>query len=273
MKRLGVAFLMTAILIVSTSCDNDDGTTPQAFTLTVEVVDETGAPMPGLAMSVAADLPWYQDKAGTDRAAVAIPFQVAVPCNVYLAIEDVTGAEIRLLIDEPVGAGQFLMDWNGWNVDRIHMPSGVYSVHMRAYNPGTNTLHYEDRVPMYMAIIDPERLRVGTTDADGLIALTDKRLFPNLYTPPDIPAVDATGEQVGTIEITDSVRFGFHDPASGIHRRFYADVSGSGTVQFVWSGGKAEQAPMTRGASRIETADDPPPGTFDLGQPYPNPFN
>jgi len=274
MNKGGIVFLLLAAMLILASCDNDDGVTPVPFALTIEVVDTDGAPVPGLDLSLAANIPYYQDdKSPSSRARVIIPFTAAVSCSLRVLIEDVTGVEIRELVNSSISAGQHRMEWDGHVAQDVQLPSGVYTVHSVAMSPGTAEILHEARVSMYMAIIDPARVCVGTTDADGLIELTDKRLFPHLYDTPDIPATDETGTQIGLIQFSDSMRFGFADLVGGGLMRFYEDVTGSGTLQFVWTGNKTPSARMAMSEPFGEVERASTDVEFELGRPFPCPFN
>lgn len=272
MKRVVPLVLLLGVLSIFAACDDGDGVAPDTFSLTLEVLDADSAPVAGLQLSVAADLPFYQDK--PSRAAVSIPFSLAEPCSTRLIIEDVTGAAVMTYDGEPLSAGRHLWQWNGRDDDQDHLDSGVYHARIKCYDPDTHELIFDDRTPMYMALIDPAREPVLETDAEGKIEITDKRLFPHLCGAENMPARDETGEITGTIEFTDSMRFGLHDPVQGGYMRFFRDVTGPGDLQLVWDPSRAETpaAPETVPV-RTSPAAQTVPGEFSVGPAYPNPFN
>ncbi len=274
MNRTGVITLLLAALLFITACDNDDGVSPITFSLTIEVVDGDGVPVPGLDMSLAANIPYYQDNAAApSKAAVIIPFSAAEACSLHIFIEDVTGSNIRILGSHAISAGQHRLMWNGNDDAGIHLASGVYTAHYVALHPVTNDTLYDGRVSMYMGLIDTARLDLGPTDVNGRIVLTDKRLFPHLYDVPVIKATNELAEEIGTINLTNSMRFGFHDPINGGSMRFYEDVTGPGTLQFVWTGKMDSDESVATVTPLFDDKIPIPIIVFDLGLPFPCPFN
>ena len=271
MTRSTVLILAAALLLPLAACDDDDGATPEPFALTVTVTDIAGAPVEGLLMSVAADLPYYQESPPA-KAAVSIPFSLAQACSVYLSIEDVTGTYVQTLADGQHVAGHWLSHWNGMDAEAERMFSGYYRAHLRCLTTDTQELLFEDHTPMYMAILDPGRATVGTTDASGVIEVTDKRLFPHLYAPGTVTARDETGEAIGTIEFDGAMRFGLVDTLSSDWMYFFVPVDGPGELSFTWDphkSGPIAERPVT--ATRL--VPDLPPVEFSVGPPYPIPFN
>jgi hypothetical protein len=268
----GIAFL-TALAICA-AC-SDDGVSPGHFRVTIEVTDPQGDPVAGLELAVVPDTPFYQDgKAAGARAAVTIPFSVAQASDIRLAVEDIEGTEVCLLDETTVPAGLHQRTWIGRDEGGVHQPSGVYAVTLLVRPEGSDVVVLDDRRYMLMALIDPGHLSVGTTDAAGRIVLDDRRLFPHLFDPPDIPATDETGQQVGTIEITSLVRFYLLDPAGGGRMRFDRTVDGSATFDFVWDVEKsAAGEPARRTGGSPVPAQEPPPLENELGMPFPCPFN
>jgi hypothetical protein len=262
--------ILMLLLVPLAGCD-DDPVTPPAFKVTVRVVDDQGDPVEGLDISLVPDTPFYQDGLKTPdyRPATVIPFQLAQASNIRLTIEDVTGSEVRLLGEQPAEAGVHHWQWNGLDDDEDSLPSGFYTAHLEVRDPSTNDLRYEERVHMLMAIISPSRYSVGTTDADGEVVLTDKRLFPHLYDAPSMPATDENGEIMGTIEFTGSMRFGLADLTGGGSMRFIRDVDAQDVLEFVWTANKADIVP----AAHPDKDPIGPPVENDLGLVYPNPFN
>jgi len=270
--RIALLVLMSATVLAVASCD-DDGVSPESFSLKVVVRDAAGVPVPGLAMSLAANIPFYGEKASPSKAAVAVPYTAARTCYLRIAVEDIEGNEVRELASDEVPAGQHRLVWNGTDSGDVRQTSGYYVVHSVAKELGTGAVLHEQRMPMYMAILATSRGGVGVTDDAGVIVLNDKRLFPYLYQVEDIPAVDETGQRMGTISFGASMRFHLADHVNGGSMKFFRDVEGPGTLNLVWDpavGLAEEAAPVRRtGAKRNE----PLPRSFELGQPYPVPFN
>lgn len=253
--RYPLILLILAALATLSSCGGEDDIVDPpgpTFAVTVEVADAAGAPVPGLAMSLAPDGPWYGEKAhGVALPAAAIerlrlphpcPFNPAVTLDfeldgardVTLTVEDVATGTVKLLVDEPLIAGAHSVAWNGLDDDGERVPSGIYRARLELRDQDTGDVVLDQSQTMLLAILDPDRYSVGTTDADGRIVLEDIRLFPYLFDVPDFPAVDETGEQIGTISLTAAMRFYLRDPATGDLMQFHADVNGSETLQFTW---------------------------------------
>lgn len=272
-SRLWILLCALAVLAWLSACDDDDPTTPEEFQVVVQVTDPTGNPVEGLDLSLTMQTDFFQDgKAGTaepGRPAVTIPFEVARACSIRLSIEDITGDEVRLLGQQSVPAGVHNWVWNGWDDRGEGLPSGVYTARLVMIDPDTDGVLLEETKVMLMAILDAGRYSVGTTDQDGRIVLTDRKLFPFLHDIEDILAVDETGNALGWIEITPTMRFQLFDLAGGGSYRFYRDVTGPATFAVTWEAAAGEPRPAQ--ASRAEV--DPVPGGNELGQPYPVPFN
>jgi len=94
------------------------------------------------------------------------------------------------------------------------------------------------------------------------------------YDQEDIPAVDETGETIGTIRFTGEMRFHLVDQSNGGSIRYDRDINGSTELEFVWDpAGKANE-PEVVTPILTRTKDVPGPDDINsLGQPYPNPFN
>ncbi|PJA74866.1 hypothetical protein CO151_07940 [bacterium CG_4_9_14_3_um_filter_65_15] len=271
MRRIQIVAGLMILAVAFAGC-GDDGVSPGSFSLTVEVVDADGKPVSGLAMALAADLPYYQDLAGyADKSRVTIPYSVATPCSVRVTVEDVAGVTLAVLEQDLVPAGRNTSNWIGRNDAGQDQDSGVYYARMQAIDPESGTLLFEETVGMYMALLDPSGQADGETDAAGRVTITDRRYFPSLFGVEDIPATDESGETVGMIHFDGSMRFDFYHPDSGQVMHFFRVVSGPGTLKFVWDP-PAVEAPAPAGAPR--TIDRlPPPAEFGLRPAYPNPFN
>lgn len=275
--RCSFPLLLLAAVLWLPACGDDDPTGPETFKVTVVVTDAAGHPVPGLDMSLVPDTPFYQDgkhqdsKADPGRPAVTIPFQLDQESDVRLSIEDIEGAEVRLLGDQTLPAGVHHWVWNGWDDADQVLPSGVYTVRLVARLPDQAAILHEQTRQILMAMIDPSRYSVGTTDAQGRIEITDRRLFPSLYGQPDIPAVDENGDLIGTIRFTGSMRFGLADLTGGGSMRFYEEVTGPATLEFTWvpPAKQAQGSPAAVVPVPLQSG----PKANQLGQPYPVPFN
>lgn len=271
MRKWILALLVFTVLI---GCGDDDPVTPPEFQVTIQVTDPQGQPVEGLDLSLVPDTPFYQDgnQGSGDRPATVIPFQVAQASDIRLAVEDITGAEVRLLGEQPAPMGVHQWMWDGLDDEENRLPSGFYTAHLEVRDPSSGDLLYEHRVHMLMAIIDASRYSVGTSDADGKIVLTDKRLFPQLYDVPDIQATDENADPIGMIQFTPSMRFQLFDLINGGSMRFIEEVDGAGTLEFTWTVEEAlagSQGPAAGPATKVPI----PEQTNRLGNVYPCPFN
>ncbi len=270
-------FCGIALLIGLTICAacSDDGVTPEGFQVDIRVSDPQGDPVAGLNLAVVPDLPFYPDmKAREVRSVVTIPMSVAQASDIRVAILDIEGNEIRMMFDGSVPAGGHHMQWNGADDEGTPMHSGVYAVSLVVRPEGGDVVVLDDRKYMMMAILDFDREIVGTTDALGRIVLDDRRLFPHLFDPPDIPATDEDGDPIGTLQLTPTTRFYLTHPGGGGHMRFDRTVDGSATMVLVWDPtAAAAVAGEPRAASAPALRLQPTQYENMLVQPYPCPFN
>lgn len=270
--RIALLILLSATILAVASCD-DDGVSPDTFSLRVVVRDAAGSPVSGLSMSLAADIPYYQDKRAAAKAAVVIPYTAATSCDLRMVVEDIEGNEVQELASYEIPAGWHQMRWFGSDSDDVRQASGLYFVHAVATELGTGAVLHDQRIAMYMAILDPSRVSVGVTDDSGVIRLTDKRLFPQLYQAEDIPAVDESGQRFGTISFGASMRFQLADLVNGGTMKYFEDVDGSGTLNLVWNPVVGSADVEEREVVVPGSKNEPPPPLFELRQPYPVPFN
>jgi hypothetical protein len=261
--------------------DDDDPTSPQPsqIVVVVEVTDPAGDPVEGLDLSLTMDTDFFQDKialpaAGEPgRPAVTIPFRVDRLSQVRLSVEDIAGQEVRLLGDQSVPAGPHHWVWNGMDDQNEGLPSGVYTVRLVVRDPDTDAILLEEAKVILMTILDAGRYSVGTTDRNGRIHLTDRKLFPYLFEIEDILAVDESGDPRGWIEITPTMRFQLFDLANGGSHRFYRDVTGSATYTVTWNPPLKGAAAAPEAMAAVPSGADPASQGNELGQPYPVPFN
>ncbi len=63
-----------------------------------------------------------------------IKYSIAIPCKVELALFDVTGRQVTLLLNENQKAGYYQINWNIRNVSEKQLPNGVYFYRLTAGN-------------------------------------------------------------------------------------------------------------------------------------------
>lgn len=274
-RRIFAIALLAAALGLLSAC-NDSTKPDDDFKVTVRVVDTAGDPIEGASLMLVMDSGFYQDVKRADKAATGIRFTVPIASPVLLNIEDAAGGWVKTLVADTLPAGQHQVLWNGTDDAGTHQYSGLYWVRLRA---GTDPEHpdFDERQPMYMALIDYDQATLGTTNAKGEMVLRDKRLFPALYGDVDMHALDENGDDMGPFPLTAATRFYVWVPGEGSNV-YVRDVLRSGQVfELVWDGapvaaaGQASAPPPARAATK--SSDIPVPTTFELEAPYPNPFN
>jgi hypothetical protein len=249
MKSCLALALVTLVFVAG--CDEEDtkpGSDP--FLVRIFVTDSSGAPVEGLQISAAPDLPeFYQD---ADPPApepqdgglavypspfypvAAMEFTSIETSTVRLAVEDVSGRTVDVLIDgDERPAGQFRINWDGQKSAQGPLPGGVYFARLVLESGGEP--RHEERVPMLYVPLYPDQYSIGTTDSQGSLFIDDARHFPQLYDLPPIPARDETGTVVGTIVLGPKMRFYARDPATGDLMRFDHDVEGSCKIEVIWA--------------------------------------
>ena len=246
-----ISACLIPVLLVPACSDDDDPTAPTGFQVVIEIVDGQGDPLEGLDLGAVPESPYYQDGKASDgdemppppplsypypcpfNGVVAMIFTVAEPGHVRLAVEDIEGTEIRVLVDGEFAADSRSVQWNGTDDLGAPMASGIYTAHLVIRDGSGGEIVTEYSHDMLMANMDPERWSIATSDARGRIVLDDKRLFPYLYDPDPIPAVDESVNPLGEIVLTPSMRFYVYDPVRDRSWRFDREITGPGTLRFV----------------------------------------
>ena len=158
MRRLALTLALTVLCLCPAGCNDDDPVIPATFSAVLQVVDAAGDPVEGLRVGLVNDTPYFQDGLARAKAAAGIRFTVPKEARVRLAIRDVEGTEIRLLVDGHLAAGSHMVVWNGLDNDQVHQHSGRYTVHMAAHELGTDDLLFEDTTDMFMGLLDSSRV-------------------------------------------------------------------------------------------------------------------
>ena len=273
MRKLGLFLTLAATCIGVVACDEENPVKPQEFAVTIQVKTPAGDPVEGLRVGLVNDTPYFQDGKDAARAAVVIQVQLATQAQGRISIEDIEGREIRELADDVMMAGRHQFQWNGTNFDGVHQPSGRYTAHLVVMELGSGRLLYEGRTDMLLAMLDSSRVPIGYTDADGKLVLKDKKLFPHLYDRPDMTATDETGEIIGTLTLSPTMRVSLVDTLAGRSMGFREDILAGTVLELVWD----PPLPMTEepvcAAGFPVVQKDLPPVEFELGLVFPNPFN
>jgi len=274
-RRVIIPILLAAALGLLAACGDDTTSPDNAAAVTVRVVDPAGDPVEGLDLMVVMDSPYYQGAKSADKAVTGIRFLLPIRSMAALTVEDVAGGHIRTLVVDTLPAGAYTVMWDGRDDEGVPQYSGLYRVRMVAGQdlaaPDTTMVQ-----PMYMALIDYDQATLGTTDAAGEIVLRDKRLFPALYGPVDMKALDENGDELGDFPVTSTMRFYLRDAELMLDTVALRDVVRSNqTVELVWTGIAPAAAAPEPPAPPAPAADKgvPPAGGYALRQPCPNPFN
>ncbi len=274
MRRLSP--LLLAVVLVLPACSDDDSVTPgKNFSVTVNVVDTDGDPVPNLELALWNDSDFLQMK-GPDKAACRIEHIQPIVARVRLTIEDIEGQTVRVLREEDLEIGVHGFMWDGLDDDGVHQPTGRYTAHLQGFVIGTDELSYEGTVDMWMVLGDIDAGRVGgATDTGGQIVLTDMRLFPHLYEREDMTAFSENGEPVGVLALTADMVFALRDPVSSTSMYFDRQVTGSGdAVTLVWAPRLRVSSDSVQGplVAAPDTGDGIPVPDWRI-RSYPNPFN
>lgn len=270
MSRVLLLVVLLVIATLPTGCADDDPATPKTFAVNVSVVDQDGAPVPDLLVSVTSNNDFLQD--AFSKAAVAIPFTVLQAAHGQMTIEDIDGETVAHILDDDLSAGWHLINWNGQDDARVHQPSGHYTARIRLYVIGTDSLLYEGTAPMLMCLLDAAKAPVGVTDGNGKVALTDKRTFPHLYDPPPMPATNENSEITGELALTDEMIFTLGDTTSHTTMFVVTEVGGATDLEFLWAP-RGLPVPTLAKPLRPTPGSEVPEPEYEIGPVYPNPFN
>jgi hypothetical protein len=273
MRKLGLFLTLAAICLGVGACDEENPVKPPEFAVTIQVKTPAGDPVEGLRVGLVNDTPYFQDGKDAAKAAVVIQFSLATPARGRISIKDIEGREIQVVADELMPIGWFQMVWDGTDFEGIHQPSGRYTAHLVVMEIDTDLLLYEERTDMLLAMLDSSRVPVGYTDADGKLVLKDEKLFPHLYDRPDMTATDETGETIGTLTLTPTMRVSLVDTLAGRSMGFKEDILAGMVLELVWD------PPLLKARETFSAAEFPavqkdlPPVEFELRLVFPNPFN
>lgn len=269
-KTLLLAMLATSLLL-TTGCSDDDTTSPPAtarINVVINVVDTNGNPVPNLDLSMCNDHQFLQKAQGPDKAVSKFEYYIFQPGLVTLTIADIEGNLVRSLYSEWVTFPGW-RKWEGLDNDGVHQMSGRYTVLLTLHDESDELVDSATTdILMSLARLHP----VGTTDGNGQLVLTDRKLFPHLYGKEPMQALDENANSMGLIDLDETMYFRFYNADRS---QYYVDrqpVLGSGELNFVWDPvitvkAQAAQAPQKN------VGLTPPPYPEVLVIAYPNPFN
>lgn len=198
-------------------CDDDpagpgDGL-PFSFELTVQTA--IGAPVRGL--EIALNVPLLG--AGLDRAAKAATvahFCASDLLDADLEVYDLDGDLVRTLMkDYPAQPGIHAVVFDGRDdLGEPILGTAVLDIRLELRSPLDGSLVATDsfRSVLYTGLDAEQRPVLGTTDFQGRIVTTQRRLFPFLYDLGDLIRYDESAESLGTFMISDTVEIFINDP-------------------------------------------------------------
>lgn len=266
------------------ACDDDTaGPEDDSFSVSVNVRDTAGDPVPGLEIRAAATSPELPNNGFFKRRArTAIPFTVPQPGEVRFEIYDNAGEPVRTLEFGVLAAGQHRVMWDG--LDQEGAPvigNQVVRLVMLGWPEGQTESApvFEDEI--LMAIWPgpdwDKQILLGQTDDEGQMRTENIDYFPGTVATRVLDRTDETGEVLGTFTVGAHVMLRIHDSVSGDAQLEGPVLVGSAANRFeiVWDPGKSA-APVEKVAPQeaVADADIPPiPVQWWLGQNYPNPFN
>lgn len=278
---MAMSVLLSTVFIFSACSDDSPTETPpvveKEFSIEFEVLDVQGSPVEGIQLTLFNDHDFFQGKS-KNRAAIRIQFTVAEDAPIVLYVNDAKGDTVNTLVHGWVQAGVHQVMWNGRDDREELQNSGRYTAQLRIYSEGS-FLAYSDSLGILLSQPDADMF-VATTNANGIIVLEDKTLFPQLFNLPDMMATDENGDELGLFTVTDTMHFYFRDAATMVTmHKMYNINENINRVTYVWDPLKESGSPLFQ---RVKTqnyslvgVDQPVDKDFvnHLDNAFPNPFN
>ena len=281
--RLVVLFSIAAGSLSCRSDSTGPGKEAQApFSLTITVKDGSGTPRQGLRISASNQITFSSlSKRGDPAPAIPLAttmvgFEAASPAWVDLTVLDLDDHLVSsLLSHHGVNPGRYVsaMQITG------QFPTRVYKCRLVARDTATGATILRDSIFAVFWQPDASVSILGWTGANGTLQTGDSLMFPHLLSLPALIHTDATGTQIGTFTLSDSVVFTITDTAAQTSQVVTASIKpGANTLQIVWN-------PSARSMPGIRPVPIPfydvrevtsPEGTnfiWKLEQNYPNPFD
>jgi len=201
MRLLRPCLCLLAALAAWPGCDDEPTQPDDALAITIVVWDAEGLPVAGVRVASMPAVPasfWSPPESGIATPfATLIPFSLPEPGLVRLEVRDVTGAAVRLLLDDvDLPAGQHEVFWDGRDDDGAPRPGHWYGVHLAV---GDQVLDQST----ILCVCDPDWHSLGETAADGRLVLTDRTLVPAFWSPPPLGDVTATTATLLRLEDAD----------------------------------------------------------------------
>ncbi len=271
------ALLLTVFML--SACSEETVTEPDtSFRVEIEVVDGTGAVLPDMNVNVVNDVvvvPLAATSKQMSQANLTIPFAQIESALVRVFIENINGERVASIIDEVQPSGFYNVNWDGRDDEGVVMPSGLYTVRLVAFRIEDTTKVFDERRDVFL-LHQGDEFIAGVTDSDGILTLIAESLFPGLMFLEPLTATDENGAVTGELEILEGFTI-YVWPASGgvVVHQSEALVAGPNSIRIVYDPelSPVDDQPTARaGTSRVKTTDKDE-GSWELRNPYPNPFN
>lgn len=275
-------FLVTGTLVLLGGCGDDEcpvcpGDETATFEIAVSCVDESGQPLANVAVGAMSALPeavWpFEPNRFLEKSRVGLGFELTETLRIKILIRDVERNRVTTIIEEYMDAGRGSTFWNGRYADSgIQTPAGYYEAVLLVDEGEGIGWAAVDSIGLFQAAFDVGQFSYGTTDAEGKIRLTDRRMVPAFYELLPIPWTDENATPLGLVPLTTTTWLNCQsqDGRSGWGIVDAIDGRQEITVTLV-ENAKAPEGLAARplGAPTAGTKDAR--ASFEM--PYPNPFN
>jgi len=281
LRHVSHVLIIVALALVVCGCNDDEDcpTCPEDFQITLTAVDADGAPlanvaigsMPGVPAGV---IPFQGPDTPADRSRVTLPYTLDAVYPVKIVIRDIEDSHVATLIDEALDMGQHTIIWNGmYEGTFTTSPSGYYKAVLMIDDDDLPGLTAVDSVGLLHTPFDPGHFCNGVTDAQGRVVLTERRLVPGFWSPPELTHVIEDGTVGDAFALTTETWLFCERPgeAPAYEWGVVNAVDGPQAITVVFEEEPpAAKAPAGRPAPGKRAAAD---ARASFGYPRPNPFN
>ncbi|MCP4545314.1 MAG: hypothetical protein GY835_02470 [bacterium] len=272
--------LLSLILIVTTTGCNDDPTKPKSFAINITVLDEHGVPVEGAEIGCLPGIPMSQlarsTQKGASRTMIAIRYDVQETQFVKEEILDVTGEVIRTLVSDLHSPNTYITIWDGRTDADEPTPPGYYQVKLSTSIDGNSDWVEASVMGILQGQYSPGAYSVATTDADGKAVITDRRIVPAFWAPPELQKTSDTGISEGYFSLDNETTFFVHsdpsDPHSDLVHESIIAVDGPQSLTISLDG---RSSPPYVENTEVQEVTEAGKARYSviLDPPYPNPFN
>jgi hypothetical protein len=215
MIRLGWYFLLLLVVglgILTVGCSDDDcpicpDDESDSFEIVLTCVDEAGQPLANVSVGAMSALPesvWpFAPNSFLEKSRAAIDFELAEPLRVKVLIRDVERNLVDTISEEHLVAGPHRVTWTGrYEDNNVHTPAGYYEAVLLVDEGEELGWAAVDSIGLYQAAFDVGQFSFGTTDSNGKIRLTDRRMVPAFYDHLPISITNESEELLGQMPLT-----------------------------------------------------------------------